>query len=64
VVSNVYPFITATEFHRALRAGSGPSGRLPFAPHSADVVARAVVEVLETGEPERVLVPPEASERR
>jgi hypothetical protein len=26
VVSTVYPFITATEFHSALRAGSGPAG--------------------------------------
>jgi NADP-dependent 3-hydroxy acid dehydrogenase YdfG len=55
VVSTVYPFITRTEFHEVLRAGSldrrSPAGDPP------ERVAEAILELVETGDEERVLVP-------
>ncbi|NAZ83863.1 SDR family NAD(P)-dependent oxidoreductase [Kineococcus sp. R8] len=61
VVSTVYPFITATEFHDVLRGGRRPdtSGQGPrFAPHSAEEVAEAILDLVRTGAEEAVLVPP------
>jgi short-subunit dehydrogenase len=56
VVSTVYPFVTATEFHEVLRAGSGPSaGRFPADP--PEKVADAILRLVETGAAEEVLVP-------
>ncbi|WP_432563667.1 SDR family oxidoreductase [Kineococcus sp. SYSU DK003] len=57
VVSTVYPFITATEFHDSLRAGElrQPPGTPP--PHTAEQVAEAVLQLVRSGEPEAVLVP-------
>ncbi|HLI02465.1 MAG TPA: SDR family NAD(P)-dependent oxidoreductase [Acidimicrobiales bacterium] len=58
VVSTVYPFITATEFHDTLRAGSGPSGSRPgLEPDPPDKVAQVILELIRTGEPEAVLLP-------
>ncbi|GAA0321469.1 SDR family NAD(P)-dependent oxidoreductase [Kineococcus aurantiacus] len=57
VVSTVYPFITDTEFHRVLRAGrlqQRPGGP---APHTAEHVAEAILDLVRSGEPEKVLVP-------
>jgi short-subunit dehydrogenase len=54
-VSTVYPFITRTEFHEVLRAGTlragAPAGDPP------EKVADAILELVETGEEQRVLVP-------
>ena len=51
VVSTVYPFITATEFHQVLRAGTlragAPAGDPPE--HVADLI----LELVETGDEER-----------
>lgn len=58
VVSTVYPFVTATEFHDQLRAGSGPGGRPGFEADPPERVAAAIVELIRTGESEAVLVPP------
>ena len=59
VVSVVYPSVTATEFHSALRAGARVdgwgSGRIE--PHSAEAVAQAIIGVIRSGEPEVVLAP-------
>ncbi len=56
VVSLVYPWVTATEFHESLRAGHvGGSGR--FTPHTAEYVATAVARAIRTGEAEVVLAP-------
>jgi short-subunit dehydrogenase len=57
VVSTVYPFITATEFHDSLRAGElrVQPGTPP--PHTAEQVAEAVLALVRSGEPEAVLVP-------
>jgi len=57
VVSTVYPFITATEFHDTLRAGGGPRGGLGFEPHTAEEVAEAILELVRSGDPEAVLLP-------
>jgi NAD(P)-dependent dehydrogenase (short-subunit alcohol dehydrogenase family) len=59
VVSTVYPFITATEFHHVLRAGGGPArgGRPGMEPQSADVVAEKILELVESGDEQAVLVP-------
>ena len=60
VVSLVYPTVTATEFHRALRAGarvdSGHSG--PVQPQSPELVAEAIVGLIRSGEAEARLAPP------
>ena len=59
VVSTIYPFITATEFHQALRAGSGPAraGRPGMEPQSAEHVAEKILELVESGEEQSILVP-------
>jgi NAD(P)-dependent dehydrogenase (short-subunit alcohol dehydrogenase family) len=59
VVSTVYPFITTTEFHQALRAGAGPAGprRPGLEPQSAEHVAERILELVESGEEQSVLVP-------
>ena len=62
VVSLVYPFITATEFHDRLRAGARPSGVAGFEPDSAAHVAQAIIGAVESGVAEVVLVP-QAHER-
>lgn len=54
VVSTVYPFITATEFHQVLRAGTvragAPAGDPPE--HVADLI----LDLVETGDEERSMV--------
>jgi short-subunit dehydrogenase len=56
VVSLVYPWVTATEFHESLRAGQVlGAGRMT--PHSAEYVARAIVRAIRGGEAEIVLTP-------
>jgi short-subunit dehydrogenase len=59
VVSTVYPFITATEFHRASRAGAGPARGAPpgMEPQSADFVAEKILELVGSGDEQAVLVP-------
>jgi short-subunit dehydrogenase len=59
VVSTVYPFITATEFHQVLRAGAGPAraGRPGMEPQSPELVAEKILELVESGEERAVLVP-------
>lgn len=57
VVSTVYPFITATEFHDTLRAGAGPRRGLGFESDSAEKVARTILDLIGSGEPEAVLLP-------
>lgn len=59
-VSLVYPAVTSTEFHQALRAGRitgvgkpGEAGRP--APHGADYVALAIARAIRTGEAEVVI---------
>ncbi len=58
VVSLVYPFVTATEFHRSLRAGTiaGGSGP-PIEPHPPERVAAAILDLIRTGAEEAVLAP-------
>ncbi|HEX3542153.1 MAG TPA: SDR family oxidoreductase [Acidimicrobiales bacterium] len=57
VVSTVYPFITATEFHDTLRAGSRPAGRPGFEPDSAETVAETILDLIRSGDAEAVLLP-------
>ena len=57
VVSTVYPFITATEFHQTLRAGGGPQRRPGLEPDSAEEVADTILDLIRSGEPEAVLLP-------
>ena len=57
VVSTLYPFITATEFHDTLRAGSLQQRPGGPAPHTAEQVAQALLRLVESGEEEAVLVP-------
>ena len=56
-VSIVYPFLTATEFHDALRAGEGPRERPGLKPHPPELVADAIAQLIASGEEEAVLVP-------
>jgi NADP-dependent 3-hydroxy acid dehydrogenase YdfG len=63
VVSVVYPFITATEFHDRLRAGSGPGRRPGLEPQSADEVAEAIADLVATGAEAAVLVPERLRQR-
>ena len=53
VVSNVYPSVTATEFHQVLRAGEGNVHR--FQAHTADHVAEVILQAVATGEAELVV---------
>jgi NADP-dependent 3-hydroxy acid dehydrogenase YdfG len=55
VVSTVYPFVTATEFHDVLRAGI-LTRRIPGDP--PEKVAAAILGLVRSGEPEAVLTPP------
>ena len=57
VVSTLYPYITATEFHDSLRAGALRERPGAPAPHTAEQVAQALLRLVETGEEEAVLVP-------
>jgi NADP-dependent 3-hydroxy acid dehydrogenase YdfG len=59
VVSTIYPFITATEFHDVLRAGGGPAraGRPGMEPQTAEHVAGKILELVESGDEQSVLVP-------
>ena len=57
VVSTVYPFVTATEFHQTLRAGAGPQQGLGFEPDSAEEVAQTILDLIRSGEAEAVLLP-------
>lgn len=57
VVSTVYPFITATEFHDRLRAGSGPPRAPGLEPHPPEEVAEAILDLVCTGAESTVLVP-------
>ncbi len=58
-VSIVYPSVTATEFHRSLRAGSMRGGAHSHA-HSPELVAAAIRRAIATGDAEVFPVPPEA----
>ena len=57
VVSVVYPFVTATEFHDTLRAGEGPRGRAGLEPQPPEQVADAIAHLIASGEEEAILVP-------
>lgn len=59
VVSTVYPFITATEFHDVLRAGRLASGAGRPPAQSAEEVAGAILGLIRSGDEEAVLVPAE-----
>ena len=63
IVSVVYPSVTATEFHKRLRAGGMPAGAGGLTPHSPGYVAKAIIHALHTGEAE-VIIPhgPECAE--
>ena len=52
VVSTVYPGVTATEFHRSLRAGSFRGGRV--GPRPPEQVADAILDAIRAGEAEVV----------
>jgi NADP-dependent 3-hydroxy acid dehydrogenase YdfG len=60
IVSTVYPFVTATEFHSTLRAGAGPGRRPGFEPHPPELVAEAIIDLVRTGEEEAILIPERA----
>jgi NAD(P)-dependent dehydrogenase (short-subunit alcohol dehydrogenase family) len=61
VVSTVFPYVTATEFHEALRGGAlrqpppGGTGRPPV--HPPELVAEAILQLVRSGEEEIVLTP-------
>jgi NAD(P)-dependent dehydrogenase (short-subunit alcohol dehydrogenase family) len=65
VVSTVYPFVTATEFHDQLRAGAGRgTPRLPgLGPQTPEEVAEAIVDLVITGAESAVLVPDQLRQR-
>lgn len=58
-VSTVYPFVTATEFHQTLRAGSGPVGRPGGGPQpqTAEQVAAVILELVRSGAERADLTP-------
>ncbi len=56
VVSTVFPGVTATEFHRSLRAGSFRGGRVE--PRPPEQVADAILSAIRTGEAEVTPGPP------
>jgi NADP-dependent 3-hydroxy acid dehydrogenase YdfG len=55
-VSLVYPNVTETEFHSALRAGELRGGGR-FVPQSPELVAEAIAQAIRTGEAD-VIIPP------
>ena len=61
VVSTVYPFITATEFHSSLRAGAlqAPPREAPpeLRPQRPEQVAEVILELIRTGAERADLVP-------
>jgi len=63
VVSTVYPFITATEFHRSLRAGglqaTAPPEEVPpeLRPQRPEQVAEVILELIRSGAERADLVP-------
>lgn len=57
VVSTVYPFVTATEFHDQLRAGARRPPRPGLEPHPPERVAEAILDLVSTGAESVVLVP-------
>lgn len=58
VVSTVYPFITATEFHQVLRAGTGPSRRAGGPqPQTAEQVAEVILDLVRSGAESADLIP-------
>jgi NAD(P)-dependent dehydrogenase (short-subunit alcohol dehydrogenase family) len=63
VVSTVYPFITATEFHRSLRAGELQATASPqeipaeLRPQRPEQVAEVILEVIRSGAERADLVP-------
>jgi NADP-dependent 3-hydroxy acid dehydrogenase YdfG len=63
VVSTVYPFVTATEFHDRLRAGSGPPRRPGLEPQPPEEVAEAILDLVATGAESAVLVPERLRQR-
>ena len=56
-VSTIYPFVTVSEFHDTLRAGSGPRPRPGLVPDTAERVADVILDLVRTGDAEAVLVP-------
>jgi NAD(P)-dependent dehydrogenase (short-subunit alcohol dehydrogenase family) len=57
-VSTVLPFVTATEFHQTLRAGSIVPAAADFPVHTAEQVAAAILDLIRTGHAETSLLPP------
>jgi short-subunit dehydrogenase len=56
VVSTVYPAVTATEFHQSLAAGSRVGGgSWAVKPHPPEMVAEAIIGLIESGEEEVLL---------
>lgn len=55
VVSNVYPTLTATDFHDNLRAGGLGHVAPKFPADTAESVAEAICETIENGDADRVL---------
>ena len=64
VVSVVYPSVTATEFHRRLRAGAIAEGAWSVTPDPPELAAQAILLAIDTGAP-HVLVgdPPQVLEQ-
>jgi NAD(P)-dependent dehydrogenase (short-subunit alcohol dehydrogenase family) len=63
VVSTVYPFITATEFHSVLRAGAGPSRYSGLRADTPVKVAEVILGLIRSGDPEAVLLPENLRQR-
>lgn len=56
VVSTIFPTITTTEFHETLRAGGMAGGPPPGVPvQTAEQVADAIVELIESGDAAKIL---------
>ena len=54
IVSLVYPYITATEFHKNLLKSKLPAGFLPQG-HPPELVASYILKAIQTGEAEIVI---------
>jgi NADP-dependent 3-hydroxy acid dehydrogenase YdfG len=65
VVSNIYPFVTATEFHSSLAAGAGPQQAHSGGPvpQTAEEVADAILGLIASGDEKTILVPEEFTNR-